>query len=93
MSSVPQGRFISMDMRTGLWYVISFTSVPRRSWLEALVAETTGCATHTNMLMNKLRGGGGGTVPQVREDRASPASSRLQGCFDLVLVLKFGVEL
>ena len=63
MSSVPQGRFISMDMRTGLWYVVGYERSVEIV-LEALVAETTEGGMLTNMLMNKLNGGGGGIIKE-----------------------------
>ena len=62
MSSVPRGRFLSMDMRTGLWYDVGYERSVAIA-LEALVTETTGAGMLTKT-MNKLNGwgGGGGTM-------------------------------
>jgi len=77
MSSVPQGRFISMDMHTGLWYVVGYER-SKEIALEALLAATTGCATHTNMFMNKLHGGGGGIIKQSGGGTVPPVARTAQ---------------
>ena len=60
MSSVPRGRFLSLDMRTGLWYDVEYERSVEIA-LEALVAETTTGRMLTKT-MNKLNGGGGGIM-------------------------------
>jgi hypothetical protein len=60
MSSVPRGRFLSMDMHTGFWYDVGYERSVEIA-LGALVAETTGGRMLTKT-MNKRNGGDGGIM-------------------------------
>jgi hypothetical protein len=62
-SSVPAGRFLSMDMRTGLWFDVGYERSVEFA-LEALASESKEGEMLAKMMTNKLGGGVGGILKQ-----------------------------
>ena len=62
-SSVPAGRFLSLDMRTGLWFDVGYERSVEIA-LEALSTESKEGAMLAKMMTNKLSGGVGGILKQ-----------------------------
>ena len=62
-SSVPPGRFLSLDMRTGLWFDVGYERAVGIA-LEALAAESKEGALVAKMMTKKIHGGGGGILKQ-----------------------------
>jgi len=62
-SSVPPGRFLSLDMRTGLWFDVGYERAVDIA-LEALATESKEGSLLAKMMTNKICSGGGGILKQ-----------------------------